>query len=162
MSRIDPARPDLAVSVEIGGTPEVAWEAVADPRRIASWSPETSGVSGADATPGPMPVGAPFSGSNRHGIFRWTTRCVVVESTRGESFAFDVSYFGLDVSRWRYAVTPVDGGTRVQEQWWDLRGGLMKLLGLVGTGVADRRTHNERTMRETLDALATDLGRTEP
>jgi hypothetical protein len=28
----------------------------------------------------------------------------------------------------------------------------------VGTGVPDRRTHNERTMRETLAALAADLG----
>ena len=162
MSRIDPNSPDIALSVEIQGTPDAVWEAVADPRRIASWSPEASGVSDADATPGPMPVGTSFSGSNRHGLFRWTTRCVVVESTPGESFAFDVSYVGLDVSRWRYAVSAVDGGTLVEEQWWDTRGGLMKLIGLVGTGVADRPTHNERTMRETLDALATDLGRTEP
>ena len=162
MSRIDPARPDVAVSVQIRNSPEVAWAAVADPQRTASWSPEVVGVSGAGSMTGPLPVGTRFSGSNRHRIFRWTTRCVVVESTPGESFAFDVSYFGLDVSRWRYSVTPVDGGTRVVEQWWDIRGGLMKLLGLVGTGVADRRTHNERTMRETLDALATDLGRTEP
>jgi hypothetical protein len=33
----------------------------------------------------------------------------------------------------------------------------MKVLGAVGTGVADRRTHNERTMRATLDALAAEL-----
>ena len=162
MSRIDPARPDVAVSAEIRSAPDLVWEAVADPRRIASWSPEAVGVSGAGSTTGPMPVGTTFSGSNRHGVFRWTTRCVVVESTPGESFAFDVTYFGLDVSRWRYTVAAVDDGARIEEQWWDTRGGLMKLIGLVGTGVADRHTHNESTMRETLDALATDLGRTEP
>ena len=162
MSRIDPARPDVAVSVELRASPEVAWQAVADPRRTSSWSPEVVAVSADESMTGPLPVGTRFSGSNRHHIFRWTTRCVVVESTPGESFAFDVSYLGLDVSRWRYTVAPVDGGARIDEQWWDTRGGLMKLIGLVGTGVADRRTHNGRTMRETLDALASDLGRTEP
>jgi len=162
MSRIDAARPDVAVSVEIRTTPEVAWQAVADPRRITSWSPEVVGVSGAESTTGPMPLGTTFSGSNRHGVFRWTTRCVVVESTPGESFAFDVTYLGLDVSRRRYTVSPVEQGARLEEQWWDTRGGLMKLIGLVGTGVAHRRTHNQATMRETLDALAADLGRTEP
>jgi hypothetical protein len=134
------------------------WDAVADPRRIASWSPEARGVSGDSGAPGPVPVGATFSGSNRHGFFRWTTRCVVVESTPGEAFAFDVTYLGRSVARWRYSLTAVDEGTRVEEQWWDARGVAMAALGAVGTGVPDRRTHNERTMRETLAALAADLG----
>jgi hypothetical protein len=98
-----------------------------------------------------------FSGSNRHGLFHWTTRCVVVESRPGEAFAFDVTYFGLSVSRWRYALIAVEGGTRVEEQWWDTRGVTMKAVGLVGTGVAHRQAHNGRTMRATLDALAADL-----
>ena len=160
MSRLDPSRPDVAVSVEVRATPQAVWDAVADPRRIASWSPEASGVSTDAATDGPMPVGTTFSGSNRHGLFRWTTRCVVVESTPGEAFAFDVSYLGMDVARWRYAIAPVEGGAQVDEQWWDTRGRPMTILGLLGTGVADRRSHNERTMRETLDALAADLERT--
>ena len=90
-------------------------------------------------------------------MFRWVTRCVVVESTPGAAFAFDVSYLGMDVARWRYALSDVGGATRVEEQWWDTRGALMKALGVVGTGVADRRTHNERSMRATLAALVADL-----
>jgi hypothetical protein len=90
-------------------------------------------------------------------MFRWTTRCSVVESTPGEAFAFDVTYLGLAVARWRYVITEVAAGSDVAEEWTDHRGLLMKALGLVGTGVADRRTHNERTMRATLDALRTDL-----
>jgi len=163
MSGIDVSSPDLSVSVVVRRTPQTVWDAVADPRRIASWSPEAQGVSVTDAADdgrdptGPMALGARFSGSNRHGVFRWTTRCVVVESTPGQAFSFDVSYLGMSVARWRYALSAVDDGTCVEEQWWDTRGATMKALGAVGTGVTDRRTHNERTMRATLDALAADL-----
>ena len=158
MSSIGTRAPDVSVSVQVRRTPEAVWDAVADPRRIASWSPEAHGVSGHDGAAGPTAVGTTFSGSNRHGVFRWTTRCQVVESTPGAAFAFDVTYLGMSVARWRYALSPVDDGMLVEEQWWDTRGAPMKALGAVGTGVADRRTHNERTMRATLDALAADLG----
>ena len=157
MSAPSPRTPDVSVDVVVRRTPDAVWDAVADPRRIASWSPEARAVSGTGDATGAMPVGTTFAGSNRHGVFRWTTRCVVVESTPGEAFAFDVTYLGMAVARWRYELTGVDGGTRVQEQWWDSRGLAMKAIGAVGTGVADRRTHNERTMRETLAALAADL-----
>jgi len=150
--------PDVAVSVDVPRPPDQVWSAVADPRRIAAWSPEAQEVSGVSGDPGPMATGTTFSGSNRHGVFRWSTRCVVVESRPGEAFAFDVSYLGMDVARWRYALTRTETGTRVDEQWWDTRGPAMKVIGLVGTGVRDRRHHNERTMRETLDALAVELG----
>jgi uncharacterized protein YndB with AHSA1/START domain len=157
MSAMSGSAPDISISVVVRTTPEAVWDAVADPRRIASWSPEAHAVSGTDVAPGPMAVGTTFSGTNKRGAFRWTTHCRIVESTPGEAFAFDVTYLGLSVARWRYAVTSVDGGAQVEEQWWDTRGTLMKVLGAVGTGVADRRTHNERTMRETLAALAADL-----
>jgi len=157
MSDIGSRAPDVSVDTVVRRTPGAVWDAVADPRRIASWSPEAHAVSDAAGATGPMPVGTTFAGSNRHGFFRWTTRCVVVESTPAEAFAFDVSYFGMAVSRWRYALSAVDGGTRVEEQWWDSRGLPMKAIGAVGTGVPDRRVHNERTMRETLTALAADL-----
>jgi uncharacterized protein YndB with AHSA1/START domain len=160
MSDIGSRAPDVSTSVMVRRTPEAVWDAVADPRRIATWSPEAYAVSEDDDGPGPMAVATTFSGSNRRGVHRWTTRCVVVESTPGEAFAFDVSYLGMSVSRWRYALTAVEGGTLVEEQWWDTRGTPMKVLGAVGTGVADRRTHNERTMRATLDALAADLEET--
>ena len=149
--------PDVIVDTVVRRTPDAVWDAVSDARRIAAWSPEAQAVSDAGGATGPMPVGTSFAGSNRHGFFRWTTRCVVVESTPGEAFAFDVTYYGMAVSRWRYSLTGVDGGTRVEEQWWDSRGVAMKAIGAVGTGVPDRRVHNERTMRETLAALAADL-----
>ncbi len=108
-----------------------------------------------------MPVGTIFTGSNRRGVFRWSTRCRVVQAEPGVSFAFDVTYVGLSVARWLYRLEPVADGTVVHEEWFDHRGRLMKLLGTLGTGVADRETHNRRTMQETLDALAAELGQAE-
>jgi uncharacterized protein YndB with AHSA1/START domain len=147
--------PDVVVSTSIARPPSVVWDAVADPARLVQHSPEAHHVSG--AAPGPLPVGATFSGSNRRGVFRWTTRCRVVESTPGEAFAFEVTYLGLAVALWRYVLTPDTTGTRVEEQWTDRRGVLMKALGTVGTGVADRRAHNESTMRATLESLRSSL-----
>ena len=150
--------PDLELDVVVARPPQVVWEAVADPMRIVAYSPEASGVAEESGTTGgPLPVGSRFRGSNRHGFFRWSTQCSVVESTPDEAFAFDVSYLGLSVARWRFVLAPEGEGTRVVQQWTDRRGITMKALGTVGTGVADRRTHNERTMRATLDALKADL-----
>jgi uncharacterized protein YndB with AHSA1/START domain len=151
--------PDLEVSVDVRRPAAQVWAAVADPNRFVSWSPEANAVSDASSS-GPLPVGATFSGANRHGMFRWTTRCRVVESTPAEAFAFEVTYLGLAVARWRYSLTPQGDTTHVAEQWWDQRGTLMKALGTMGTGVRDRRTHNEITMRATLAALTTELEET--
>jgi hypothetical protein len=151
--------PDLTVSTDVRRPAAEVWRAVADPDRAVEWSPEAHAVHRVSGTTGPMLVGERFSGSNRNGLFRWTTRCVVVESTPGSAFAFDVSYLGLSVARWRHVVTETEAGCRVEAQWWDGRGMLMTALGVVGTGVVDRRTHNTAGMRATLDALARDLGR---
>jgi hypothetical protein len=128
---------------------------------VTAWSPEANDVRGTTVADGPMPVGTTFSGANRNGVFRWATRCTVVESSEGSAFAFDVTYLGLAVARWRYAVTDVPDGCRVDEQWWDDRGAPMRWLGTIGTGVADRRSHNQATMRATLDAMRDDLERTD-
>ncbi len=150
--------PDVVVDVDISAPAPTVWAAVADPSRITGWSPESYAV--ASSTTGPLPVGARFSGSNRRGFHRWTTRCTVVESDPGHAFAFDVRYYGLSVARWEYVVTATESGSHVEERFYDHRGRLMWLLGLVGTGVRDRRTHNAETMRATLAALKSDLEQT--
>jgi uncharacterized protein YndB with AHSA1/START domain len=148
---------DVAVELVVDRPPMQVWEAVSDPARIAAYSPEAAGVTASTSPTGPLPVGASFRGSNRNGLFRWSTRCTVVESAPGQAFAFDVSYLGLAVARWRFVLTADGSGTLVVQEWTDHRGAAMKALGTIGTGVADRRTHNERTMRATLDALKSDL-----
>ena len=143
--------PDASASIEIHAPAGVVWRAIADTRRMQEWSPENTGVRAMGE--GPMPVGARFSGANRNGAWRWSTTCVVVESVPGRAFAFDVTFLGMAVARWRYSITDGPDAVTVEEQWWDHRGWVMKALGIIGTGVADRRTHNEAGMRATLTAL---------
>jgi hypothetical protein len=81
----------------------------------------------------------------------------VVESVPGSTFAFDVTFLGLEVARWRYEVRADGHGCDVEELWWDHRGFVMRSLGVLGTGVKDRRAHNTRTMTDTLAALKADL-----
>jgi hypothetical protein len=143
--------PAIAISVHIECAPDVAWRVVADPSRLAELSPEASAARA--ATEGPLPAGVRFSGSNRNGLFRWSTSCVVVESLPGSAFAFDVTFLRLDVARWRYEVRADGDGCVVAEQWWDHRGFVMRTLGVLGTGVKDRQAHNTRTMTDTLAAV---------
>ena len=147
--------PDVSVRTTISADPLDIWAAVADPRRLTEWSPDSTAVR--CSVEGPLPVGVTFSGSNRNGPFRWSTSSRVVESESGRSFAFDVSFLGMAVSRWRYELTVGPAGVDVEEQWWDRRGPVMKALGLVGTGVGNRREYNEAGMRVTLAALKAGL-----
>jgi len=154
----DPATPspppDVEVSRRVSAAPQDVWVLVADPRRTPEHSPEAAAVRVHGGVTGPLPVGARFSGTNRNGRFQWSTSCVVVESEPGRAFAFDVSYLGLAVARWRYAVSAYDGASLVTEQWYDRRGWIMATFGSLGTGVKDRARHNRATMEATLASLA--------
>jgi hypothetical protein len=55
---------------------------------------------------------ARFVGFNRRGPFVWFTTCAVVAANPGEEFTFDVTTFGMPVSRWSYRLAAVPGGHR--------------------------------------------------
>lgn len=61
---------------------------------------------------------------------------------------------GLGVASWSYTLTDTPTGCHVAETWTDTRGGLMKRLGTIVSGVSDRATHNRDGMEQTLEALA--------
>lgn len=141
------------VSIQIDAPPERVYELVADLPRMGEWSPECvrcDWLGGAtEAAPG-----ARFKGRNRRGVRRWSTTGEVVVAEPGRELAFDVtSVFGLPVARWAYRLEASDGGTTVTERWEDRRGGLIKFLGRVGTGVSDREGHNTEGMQATLERL---------
>jgi uncharacterized protein YndB with AHSA1/START domain len=147
---------DVAESITVGVPPAEAYRAVSDVRRMARWSPECFAVlvwSRKDGLP------ARFVGLNRRGPWVWFTTCQVVTARPGEEFAFDVTTFGMPVSRWSYRLTAADGGTEVTESWRDQRGRGAHVLGRVFTGkVANNRAEaNREGMRTTLARLKREL-----
>jgi uncharacterized protein YndB with AHSA1/START domain len=147
--------PDVSAQTNITGKAMDVWSAVADPRRLTEWSPESSSVR--CDTEGALPMGAMFYGSNQNGRRQWSTRCQVIESEPGRAFAFDVTFKGMAVARWRYEITDGPDGVCVEEQWWERRGVILRLMGSLVTGVLDRRAHNEAGMKVTLAALKADM-----
>lgn len=124
---------------------------VSDLPSMGRFSPENRGGRWVSVD-GPA-VGAVFVGSNGAGRRRWSTRCTVVRSEPGRSFAFDVASVGLPVARWSYEVEPFEGGCRLTEQWEDRRGRLVTTFGRWVTGVADRTAFTAASIEQTLQAV---------
>jgi uncharacterized protein YndB with AHSA1/START domain len=146
---------ETAVSIRIEAPAAKVYDLVSDLTRMGQWSPECKRVEWLDGASG-VAVGARFKGHNQRGARRWSTTGKVVAAEPGE-FAFDVtSVFGLPVARWRYRVTPEgDAACDLTESWEDRRGGFMKFLGTVASGVSNRKEHNTTGMEETLRRIKT-------
>lgn len=146
----------LSEELTISVAPQQVYDAVADIKRMARWSPECIGV-----WVWRREAGHPtrFVGWNRRGPFLWFTTCTVRVAAPGEEFAFDVTTFGLPVARWGYRFSPAEGGTRVTETWQDRRGRGAMLLGRIFTGSSAkmRPEVNREGMRETLRRLKHEL-----
>ena len=145
---------DVTVSREIKAPPSVVYAMVADLPRMGEWSPECERVEWTKGAAGPA-LGATFTGHNRNGRHSWSTHGEVVVADPGREFAFEVrSVLNMPVSRWSYRFEAGDGGTTATESWIDRRGWLIRTLGRVATGVADRPARNRETMERTLEQLA--------
>ena len=147
---------ELAERITVDVPPCDVYLAVSDVRRMARWSPECFATlvwSRRDGVP------ARFVGLNQRGPWVWFTTCQVVTARPGEEFAFDVTTFGMPVSRWSYRFTAVDEGTEVTESWLDKRGRGANLLGRIFTGkVARNRPQvNLEGIRTTLARLKREL-----
>ena len=126
---------------------------VSDVTRMGEWSPENVGGEWLDGATGPK-SGAKFRGTNSNGKKKWKTVATVTDCKPGKEFAFTVKGGGLSIAEWRYAFEAAAGGCRVTETWTDHRGGVVKMLGRVISGVADRAAHNRAGMEQTLERLA--------
>ena len=125
---------------------------IADPIRMAEWSPECvrcRWVGGARRAE----VGARFRGTSRNGRRRWSTTSTIVEMRDGELFAWEVTYFRLPVARWEYRLEPEGDDVRVTEAVDDRRGRLLRTLSPLITGSPDRHRRNADTMETTLAAI---------
>jgi uncharacterized protein YndB with AHSA1/START domain len=119
----------LAVSdcILIQAPPSAIYEQVSNPALMGRWSPENLGATVHCGTRDAY-VGMEFTGHNRRGGLRWTTRCTVTAADPGRRFAFRVHAIGRRrplvrgrIATWEYRFDAVDGGTRVTETWRDDR-----------------------------------------
>jgi uncharacterized protein YndB with AHSA1/START domain len=147
---------EVSEQILIDAPLERVYDAVADVRRIPRWSPECFAVWVLRRSGGQV---RSFVGWNRRGARLWFTTCRVRVAFPAEEFAFDVTTFGLPVSRWTYRLAPADTGTRVTESWVDRRGRTARRLGRVFTGpvARSRPQANREGMRATLRRLKADL-----
>jgi uncharacterized protein YndB with AHSA1/START domain len=143
----------IEVSTTIATTPENAYAALADITRMGEWSPECRGGSWLGGATKAVP-GAKFRGSNRNGLWRWSTTCTVMTAEPGKEIAWESRVLGMAVALWRYRFEDLgDGTTKVTETTEDRRSGLVKAGGPVASGVGDREAHNRHGMEVTLEQL---------
>src|SRR5688572_30741029 len=96
-------------SILIHAPAERVYELVADPLRMAEWSPECvrcRWIGDADGAK----VGGRFRGTSRNGRRRWTTTSTITEMRPGERFAWEVTYFRRPVARWQYRLEAQSSG----------------------------------------------------
>jgi hypothetical protein len=139
--------PDATAHVDVDAPPDRVYSLVSDLPALAEAAQEFSGGKWLDE-PGPK-VGARFVGTNRRGVWRWSTVSKVTDAEPGR-FAFNVRFLGLSVSRWQYDIEPTDTGCRLTESSWDRRPAWFRPLSVIGTGVVDRRSQNQRNIELTL------------
>ncbi|MDT5010532.1 MAG: hypothetical protein QOH57_2149 [Mycobacterium sp.] len=144
--------PAAGADVTIDAAPDAVYALITDLPTLASLGEEVSSMQwrkGTSAQPG-----AVFKGENRNGSRKWTTTCTVTEAVPGSAFAFDVSYLGMPIARWRYDIEGVDGERcRVTEQTWDRRPAWFRPAGGVATGIKDRAGANSAHIKATLRRL---------
>ena len=139
-------------SIVIHASEEVVYDLVADPMRMAEWSPECVRCQWIDGATQPA-VGARFRGTSRNGRRRWRTTSTIVEMRPAELFAWDVTYFGQPVARWEYRIEPHAEGVELVESVEDRRGALLRAVSPYITGSPDRAKRNADTMESTLQAV---------
>jgi uncharacterized protein YndB with AHSA1/START domain len=97
-------------------------------------------------------VGARFKGTNKRGLFRWSTTCEVTKAEPGKAFEWQVDH-GM---RWGYTFEPDDsGGTVVTEYRERTKEPPLLIRLFVKTGALgrDREQSMVDGMRTTLERL---------
>ena len=139
-------------SIVVHAPARVVYDLVADPMRMADWSPECVRCRWVGGATRPA-IGARFRGTSRNGRRRWTTTSTITDMRPDELFAWEVTYFRRPVARWEYRVEITEDGVRLIEAVVDRRGPVLRTVSPLITGSADRDKRNAATMETTLEAV---------
>ena len=140
--------------VHVNAAPEVLYDMVSDVRRMGEWSPETIRCEWLDGATAPAP-GARFKGTNKRGVFRWSTKPEVVAADRGREFSFVTRSAGPS-TKWSYRFEPApDGGTELVESFETLDddSAVLRFVERYFMRITDRRADLETGMQRTLERI---------
>lgn len=133
--------------LRVNAPPDELYEMVSDVRRMGEWSPETVQCKWIGGSTGPTP-GARFKGTNKRGVFRWSTKPEVVVAERGREFSFVTKGRGPS-TKWTYHFEPApDGGTFLVESFemLDDMSAILLLLDRYLMRISDRKADLETGM----------------
>jgi len=108
-----------AAEVVVDAAPEAVWTVLADVTRIGEWSHECRGAEWLDGATAAAP-GVRFRGRNKVGaLVRWARVCVIRAVDAPHELVWETVGPPLmrDASLWRVRLDPVDGGTRIRQEF---------------------------------------------
>ena len=141
-------------SIHVDLAPEPLYDMVADVTRMGEWSPETIRCEWLDGAASAAP-GARFKGTNKRGIFRWSTKPEIVTAERGRELSFETKSAGPS-TRWTYRFEPApDGGTTLVEEFETLddSSAFLNFVERRFMHIEDRRADLEAGMQRTLERI---------
>jgi len=143
-----------SATIHIDAPPEKVYALVSDVTRMGEWSPETVKCEWLDGATGAA-VGARFKGSNKNGIFRWSTKPRVLAADEGREFAFVTGLRGKDLTKWSYRFAADGGGTTVTESFELMNDtpGYIDFVEKYFMRIKDRKVDLERNMEATLQRI---------
>lgn len=147
-----PSAPSASAQTQVDAAPEAVYALVSDLPGLEKVAAEFARGRWLDGVTRAR-VGARFRGTNKRAWRRWTTTVTVTDAEPGRCFAFDVTYLGMPISRWRYDLEPAGAGCVVRESTWDRTPAWFRPIGRLGTGVRDRAEANRRNIERTLRQL---------
>lgn len=105
--------PTVEASTWIDADPTRVWSLVSDIALMPAFSSELKAVEWAEGSDGPR-VGARFVGHNEHDAFgQWTSTSHIVACDEPREFAWAVGDYDDPAAKWRFRLTPRDGGTEL-------------------------------------------------
>ena len=146
----------VSVSKDIAATPEQVWSLITDLPSMGRWSPENDGGDWIRGASGPA-LGAKFRGKNSWEGKSWKAPVTITEFDAPHRFTFEMRIMPLGGADWSFDIEPTESGCKVTQTWIEKETALLRKIGTIATGVPERMSHTEMSMRITLDNLAKEL-----